>query len=157
MKKSKPKKKQVEQLKDKGNKSQPMGRPLKFKSVSDLQKKIDEYFIKCDKGRTITTIYKWMPVNYVKPIPYTITWLASSLWTNRQTLINYTNKEDYFDTIKRAKEKIEANMEELSMMWESNPTTTIFSFKNNFGWVDKQEIDYTDKTIPIDKLYDEKQ
>lgn len=118
-------------------------RPLLFKSVSELQKKIDEYFDRCDRGKVITAIYKWEPVTYTKPYPYTITWLASWLWTNRQTLINYTNKEEYFDTIKRAKEKVEANLEENAILWEWNPTSTIFSLKNNFERKDKQEHEHT--------------
>ena len=78
---------------------EPVWRPLKFKSPEELQVKIDEYFARCDKGRTkqiVSKGVKWVVQNIVVPIPYTITWLASWLWTNRQTLINYEEKEEFF-------------------------------------------------------------
>lgn len=122
-------------------------RPLLFKSVEELEEKIAQYFERCDKWKLAQTVYKWEVVEYMRPIPYTITWLASYLWTNRQTLINYEEREEYFDTIKRAKEKVEADAEERAMVWDSNATMTIFSLKNNFWWKDKTEVDQTIKGI----------
>lgn len=122
------------------------GRPLLFKSEKELQKKIDEYFKYCDTWKTKQIASKgvnWVVNTIRQPIPYTVSWLASFLGTNRTTLINYTNKEKYFNTIKGAKEKIEANMEENALMWNSNSTVSIFSFKNNFGWVDKTETEHS--------------
>lgn len=112
------------------------GRPLKFKSVEELQDKIDKYFTMCDD----------------KDKPYTISGLAVALDTSRQTLINYEDKEQYFDTIKRAKQKIEAYAEEL-LCKGGNAAGVIFSLKNNYKWVDKQEIQADvnqDVTITID-------
>lgn len=123
----------------------PAGRPLKFESVEDLEQRIQEYFAKCDKWINRTTIYKGEPIEYIASVPYTISWLASYLWTNRQTLVNYEYKEKFFDTIKRAKEKVEADQEQRALMWESNPTMSIFSLKNNFNWVDKSEVNNTNK------------
>ena len=139
---------------------EPVGRPLKFKSPEELQVKIDEYFARCDKWKTITAIYKWEPVKYNKPYPYTITWLASWLWTNRQTLLEYEwevawreKKDPWFaDTIKRAKEKVEANLEENAIIWEWNSTMSIFSLKNNYNWKDKSEVENTIKYVSEDEL-----
>ena len=118
-----------------------VGHPLKFKSVEELQKKIMEYFEWCDKtvlrrvlnksGQTISETTK----------PYSITGLAFYLGTNRQTLINYEEKENYFDTIKNAKARIEASYEERALINESNAVMSIFTLKNNFDWKDKQEFD----------------
>lgn len=122
-----------------------VGRPLKFKSVEELENRIKEYFKECDRWRPVQVVFKWEVNTVMKQIPYTITGLASFLWTNRQTLINYEEKEEYFDTVKRAKEKVERDMEERAMMWENNATMSIFSLKNNFDWKDKSEVDETIK------------
>jgi hypothetical protein len=98
----------------------PAGQPLKFQSVEELQKKIDAYFERCKEEKE----------------PYTITGLAISLGTNRQTLINYEKKEEYFDTIKAAKSRVE-NYAEIQL-FKANPTGPIFALKN-FGWSDKKE------------------
>lgn len=113
-----------------------MTKPLKFKSVEELQEKIDKYFIECDS----------------KDEPYTITGLALALDTSRQCLINYENKEDYFDTIKKAKLKVESYAEK-QLFKGGNTAGVIFSLKNNYNWVDKQEIKAEvdqDITINID-------
>lgn len=113
-----------------------MTKPLKFKSVEELQEKINNYFDNCD--------------NLNKP--YTITGLALALDTSRQCLINYENKEDYFDTIKKAKLKVEGYAEE-QLFKGGNTAGVIFSLKNNYNWVDKQEIKANvdqDVTINID-------
>lgn len=101
------------------------GRPLKYKSVKEMQKDIDNYFKECDaNGR-----------------PYTVSGLAYALGTNRQTLINYEEKEEFVDTIKNAKARIEMYNEEL--LYDRNAPTAgvIFNLKNNYGWKDKQEIE----------------
>ena len=64
-----------------------VGRPLKFESVQELQDKIDLYFEETAKDE------------------WTITGLALALDTYRQTLINYEEKDEFMDTIKKAKLK----------------------------------------------------
>ena len=69
-----------------------VGRPMKYKSVKAMQNDIDNYFKECDaSGR-----------------PYTVSGLAYALGTNRQTLLNYEENEEFFDTIKRAKARTTA-------------------------------------------------
>lgn len=98
-----------------------VGRPLKFGSVEKLQKQIDGYFKECD----------------TKDIPYTITGLALALDTSRETLINYEKKEEYFDTIKRAKLFVEHGYE--LRLISRGGSGDIFGLKN-FGWTDKQDL-----------------
>lgn len=98
------------------------GRPLKFKSVEELQKKIDAYFKKTPKDE------------------WTITGLAMALDTYRQTLINYEGKDEFVDTIKKAKQKVE-NGYEIDLK-KSGRSGTIFALKN-FDWRDKTETDLT--------------
>ena len=57
---------------------------------------------------------------------------------SRQDLINYSNKEEFFDTIKKAKLKVE-NYLEKRLIKDSSCTGIIFNLKNNYGWKDKQE------------------
>lgn len=117
----------MEQQTKKGNK------PLKFKTVKELQDKINKYFERCDRENR----------------PYTLTGLACELDTSRETLINYENKEAYFDTVKKAKLKIHQYAEE--SLWRGGGITTgvIFNLKNNWGWKDKSEIDNTFKVAEV--------
>lgn len=113
-----------------------IGRPLKFNSVEELKGKIESYFLslKNDKGE------------YTRPP--TITGLAVALDTNRETLCNYEEKEEYFDTIKDAKSRCEAWVEENALMGKANATFSIFNLKNNYNWRDKTENDINIKELP---------
>lgn len=102
----------------------PVGRPLKFQSVDDLQEQIDAYFAT------------------VVPSQYTITGLAMALGVDRLTLINYQDREEFFNTIKDAKTKVEFGYE-LSLR-ANGRAGDIFGLKN-FGWTDKTETDITSK------------
>ena len=98
------------------------GRPPKYTEVEEMQKKIDKYFIECDLNKK----------------PYTITGLGLALDMSRQDLINYSKKEKFFDTIKKAKMRVENYLEE-RLINDSSATGIIFNLKNNYGWKDKQE------------------
>lgn len=70
--------------------------------------------------------------------PYTVTWLAIWLWTTRETLMDYESKDEFSDTIKKAKLKCE-NYAEKQLHIKQSPTWPIFALKN-FGWKDKTEV-----------------
>lgn len=144
----------------------PGGRPLKFKSVKELQEKIDAYFAECDphwveegswvqqRGQDRKLIYDedGSPVQIWKiakvktrQIPYTITGLALALGTTRDLLIDYEEKDGFSDTIKEAKIKCH-NFAELNL-FGANATGPIFNLKNNYGWKDKSEVDGEQKLI----------
>ena len=89
-----------------------------------------------------------------KEKPYTITGLCLYLDIDRSTLLRYEEKEEYCNTIKRAKNRIENYVEENSLKGLLNPTVSIFNLKNNFGWKDKQEIE-TNQNIKVDNPYKE--
>lgn len=103
-----------------------VGRPLKFKSVSELQEKITEYFKLCDLTNR----------------PYTITGLAVHLDTSRETILEYEARDEFVDTIKRAKLICHQYAEE-KLYTNSQVAGIIFSLKNNYGWKDKTEQDIT--------------
>ncbi len=98
------------------------GRPPKYKTKEEIQEKIDKYFKQCDYDGE----------------PYTVTGLGLALDMSRQDLINYSNKEEFFDTIKKAKLKVEEYLEK-RLIKDSSCTGIIFNLKNNYGWKDKQE------------------
>ena len=122
------------------------GRPLSFKSVEELQSKIDRYFDNCYKTIVDDKTGEETSIN-VRPL--TITGLALDLDTDRKTLLNYEDKEEYFLTIKKAKLRIQ-NFAEEYLYFAKNPAGTIFNLKNNWGWVDKQEVSSTNVNLNTD-------
>ncbi|HAT4299491.1 TPA: hypothetical protein I9063_002895 [Clostridium perfringens] len=126
-------------------KSNKAGRPLKFKSPEELQAKIDAY-------------YEWAKENK-KHI--TITGLAWFLDTNRQTLLRYEEEDSellksvsedvrqaFRDTVKRAKARVEMEYEE-SLYNKNSAVGAIFTLKNNYGYVDKQEVSQKVENIEV--------
>ena len=74
--------------------------------------------------------------------PYTVTGLALALDVDRRTLLNYSEKDEFFPTIKKAKLRVE-NYLEKRLINDSSTTGIIFNLKNNYDWRDKQEIEHS--------------
>lgn len=98
-----------------------VGRPLLFKDPEQLKKRVDEYFVENTK--------------------WTLAGLAEYLDIDRQTLYNYKERNEYFDILKKATEKVEARYEE-RLVYENSPTGVIFALKN-MGWKDQSQTDIT--------------
>ena len=126
------------------------GRPLKYKNAEELQKKIDEYFDSCyrpviifNKEKCINETIRDEEGNVIKEQyrPFTITGLADALDMSRQDLINYSNREEFFDTVTRAKRKCEIYAEERLYDRDGNKGA-IFSLSNNFkNWNSQKQDD----------------
>jgi hypothetical protein len=130
----------------------PGGRPLKFKTVEELQKLIDDYFESCFTDKPIIDkAGDVIGVERVQVRPYTITGLAMALDMSREGLLNYQEREQFFDAITRAKMKCHNYAEELAMT-SRNPTGVIFNLKNNYGWKDKTETELTVSTGIAERL-----
>lgn len=110
-----------------------MARPLKFESPEKLQEKIDEFFVYCEKNDKLPTITR----------------LALFLDTSRETLTDYEQREEFSDTIARAKLKVESEMEDM-LYYKNSARGAEFTLKNNFGWKDETAIDHTSKGEKID-------
>jgi hypothetical protein len=95
-----------------------MARPLIFKTAEELEAAINGYMA-TDKP--------------------TLAGLAYHLGIDRQTLYNYADRDEFFDTIKRARDYVESKYEE-RLIYENSPTGVIFALKN-MGWKDKSEIE----------------
>jgi hypothetical protein len=101
------------------------GRPVKYKTATEMQKAIDAYFAECE----------------IKEKPLTIVGLAYALNLSRQGLLEYSAKDAFSDTVKRAKQRVEMHLEE--RLDGAAPTGAIFNLKNNFGWKDQSETKHS--------------
>ena len=123
------------------------GRPPMYKTKEEIQEKIDAYFEEC-KGRQMLDVEgEIVRDKYGYPViidsrPPTITGLALALgFTSRQALLNYQAKEEFIDTITRAKAKVEQYAEE-RLFDKDGANGAKFSLANNFdGWREKQQIE----------------
>ena len=100
----------------------PVGRPRKFNNVEEIEKKVSDY-------KDYLMKYDKLP---------TIAGLAYYLGIDRQTLYNYSKKDDFFDTIKEYRDWVMFNIEQHAL--EKGNAGTIFVMKN-YGYTDKQVID----------------
>lgn len=132
-----------------------VGRPATYKTVEEMQARIDAYFNSCygeyvidDEGNLMTD-KNGHPV-MTKPRPLTITGLALALgFTGRQALLNYEDKEEFVDTIKKAKSRIEQYAEE-RLFDKDGVNGAKFNLSNNFkGWSEKQQIDSNVNLSPV--------
>jgi hypothetical protein len=108
-----------------------MGRPLKFTSVEEVESVVDTYFKENPEDE------------------WTVTGLCLALDCTRDTLITYGKKEDFFDTIKRAKLKIHNAYEK--DLRKKGRSGDIFALKN-FGWTDKSEVEMNANVTKMDKI-----
>ena len=80
---------------------------------------MNRYFQRCDQ----------------EGLPYTIPDLCLAIGLNsRQSLHQYEQRSQFFDTIKRAKLKIEGQRARQLVTGKGNKRAIIFDLKNNFGW-----------------------
>lgn len=109
-----------------------MGRPPKYKTPEELQKKIDEYFAQ-------------------EKVKITISGLVLFLgFDSRKSFYNYESKDEFLHTIKKARTRVEQHYEE--HLLDRYSTGAIFALKN-FGWKDTQEIDHNVKSeIKLENL-----
>src|SRR3954464_12453174 len=105
------------------------GRPLKFKTVEDLERAIAKYFKQCDphweyktdwvlardhEGKLLLDEHgqhyheKLKVRRLTEQQPYTMSGLALALNVDRKTLLNYKKRTKFFPTIKAALTRCEA-------------------------------------------------
>ena len=105
-----------------------MARPVLYKTPEQMQEVIDAYF----QANTFETEH-----GIVKR--YTMSGLANALGMARQSLCNYAQKDEFLDTVKRARAEVEECLEQ--HLYGNGVAGVIFNLKNNFGWKDKTEQD----------------
>jgi hypothetical protein len=132
------------------------GQPMKYQTVEALEAAINEYFDYCDNRiQQVYSAKQDAVIEIVNPAPYTMSGLALSMGIDRGTLLNYSKNDKFFSTIKAARERVHADVEQ-RLLGTSNQTGAIFSLKNNFGWHDKTEQDITSGGQPIQIYVPEK-
>jgi hypothetical protein len=130
-----------------------VGKPLKYKTVEALEQAIEAYFAECDphiveypyihtdpktKERTLK-----FEKRLTEQEPYTMSGLAYALDMDRRTLLDYSKRDRYLPTIKKARNRVEKYVEKLMLKSNGVVAGVIFNAKNNFGWQDKIETDIT--------------
>lgn len=99
-----------------------MPKPFRW-TPEELQALIDGYFASTPESQ------------------YTITGLCLHLDTNKQTLLNYQNRDAYSEMVQRAKLRVEHSYEKYLRL-KDKVTGEIFALKN-FGWSDRREIEHS--------------
>ena len=118
-----------------------VGSPPMYSDPLEMQRVCDNYFNWCDsqmktilKGKDTKILYK----------PYTISGLTLALgFSSVQSLLDYEKKPQFSDVVKRAKLRVQSWTEEKATNGEINPIYGMFTLKCNFGFVEKQEINFT--------------
>lgn len=132
------------------------GKPLIFQTEKDLQDKIDQYFESCEKHVSIIKKKYIKTVNGEpteaeeiieenKPLIPTIAGLAQFIGIDRTSLYNYSDREKYFDTVKNARDKILAYMEN-GLMNSTDPSAGKIFLAKNYGYTDRTETEMTIST-----------
>lgn len=96
-----------------------------YRSGADLARNAENYFNHCDTAE----------------MPYTVSGLAYYLgFHSRQELMEYQENGAFQAAVKRAKLRIQHQLEKW-LYTPGRPTVgLIFSLKNNFGWKDQTEV-----------------
>lgn len=121
----------------------------RWETPEDMQTDIQKYFDECINNTIEKLDSNGNKVTIKRPIPLTIEGLCDTLDCDRMTLLNYQKAKGYerfFDTIKRAKNKIQRNKLERGLTGDSNSAVTIFDLKNNHDYKDR-----TEQSIQIEK------
>lgn len=136
----------------------PVGAPPYYRSVKQMQKKIDAYFAECEKkpildgdGNAVTD-KNGMPVFYPAKPP-TITGLALALgFKSRQALLNYQERPEFEECVTRAKARVECFAEE-QLYTPGAANGAKFNLSNNFeGWTEKQQVDGNLNVFKLEEL-----
>ena len=102
----------------------PAGRPLRFKTDEELAEVIDKYFNYCATNDK----------------PETIAGLAYFLGVDRTTIYKYEERDEFFYTIKGARDRILAGLEEA--LFTEGKSGQIFLAKN-YGYSDNRGLEVT--------------
>ena len=121
-----------------------MARPLKYKTVDELQAAIDQYFEDCkgqplldDDGNAVTDKHG-NPI-IVDRKPPTVTGLALALgFTGRKQLLDYQGRSSFCNTITRAKSRCEEYAEG-RLFDRDGANGAQFSLKYNFRWDEQKD------------------
>ncbi|MBS0200299.1 MAG: DNA-packaging protein [Proteobacteria bacterium] len=110
-----------------------MGRPPKYTNPEDFAAKANAYFAECKIADP--------------PEVPTVNGLCLALDMTRDTLLEYGDKPDFSDTVKKVRMRLEAAWEQ--RLAGNNVAGSIFWLKNQ-GWSDRHEVVQTGVTVILD-------
>jgi len=141
----------------------PVGRPLLFKTAEELDIKINAYFESCfvddweertlrdENGVPVLDEISDYKVEYLKIKkcikPPTITGLAVFLDTNRRTLLDYTERDEFVPSLEKAKSFCEDYVNTMSLKGDLNPLMSKMNLTNNYKWSDEKSIKHSGSLI----------
>lgn len=136
----------------------PNGCPPRYKSVTEIEKLIEDYFESC-KGKVLynkdgtPALDKYGEPVYYDKMPPTVTGLALALgFTTRIALLSYQGKPEFANTILRAKSTCE-QYAEARLFDREGARGSEFSLRCNFRWKnDEQEAQGIEAVQIIDDL-----
>lgn len=107
-----------------------VGRPALWADPQELIQKIEDYKKRCEELNK----------------PFTLAGLAVEVGCDRKTLLNYSQRDEFFPAVKLARTYAEAYME--NYLYSGKPVAgAIFAAKNNFAWKDEREVNVTQVNI----------
>lgn len=141
------------------------GRPLKFKTVAELDMAIQGYFDEQDphvvkhmeatgfndRGHTTWATREIM----TEQRPYTMTGLARALGLSRQALLDYNNRDEFVDSVQSAKDRCQEYAE--AQLFGPYANGAKFNLTNNYtgryqAWAERQVV-AGDPDAPLSNPY----
>ena len=119
---------------------------MKFASVEEFEKAVNSYFDaiqapQLDKnGKPVVNQFGEPMMVYIRPA--TMTGLALHIGlASRQAILNYSHRSKaYEDVVKKARMRVQEYCEQ-RLFDRDGAKGAQFSLRNNFDWVEKQEVD----------------
>ncbi len=132
------------------------GRPPAYTNKEQIKGLIEDYFKRCEgkiledkEGNPI--INKYGEPVYIDREPLTITGLALALGFNSRTsLLNYQDKEEFMNTITRAKAIVQQYSEK-RLFDKDGVNGAKFNLANNFGYTERQTVEAVNTNINLQK------
>lgn len=119
----------------------PNGRPPLFTNAEEVEVLIEDYF----------NTEAYMMINGDEIFAPTMSGLAYHLNMDRKSLLNYSKKDEFFPTIKKARSRIAAALEQ--RLYGTAVTGIIFNLKNNFDWKDQTHVE-TNVSVTLKEIED---
>jgi len=127
------------------------GRPPRFKSASEIQVLVDEYFKKCegtfleDEDGNYVLNNKGYPIKIDFKRPGIVGLALYLGFNSRQSLLNYQAKPEFLDVITRARSRCEEYIESCELFSRDGARGAEFWLRAVAKWDDRPPDDETEK------------
>jgi len=119
-----------------------MGRRAKYTNPDDMQALIYLYLEDCKKNReALKTGIEIIRDTITNDLHPSVLGLCLALDLSRKVLIEYEHKDEFRDTVERAKLEIEAY--NVQRLYDGQVAGVKFVLTNGFNWKERQEIEHS--------------